>query len=485
MNRKRGFIEIGFLCLALLLIDCYAGAKDLLRESWLVPSLFFAGWMMAFIVLMPRVRIPDSLFQKESHQLLLLLLAAILPRAVWWLAGPVRIESDYGFYVRLGREFAQNGWIQPDAYLLTIAPNAGLFSAVLGLAMRLFGSEVGVAQALSMAFHGGNLFLLYAIGRKMTSSRRAFFAALVFALLPENVLYSTLPGIEAISLFTLLSGLLTVLAARERKGVAACARMFFAGVLLAFSACLRPSAWAVIAACPALLILDKRCRKSPGIMIGFFFAFLAGLAAVMLWYHHFQGWIFGGQRPTAGIGWSLYEGLDLESGGRWTEEKSRRCIEVTESFPPAEANRIFMAEAMERYAAYTFPEKILLFFRKGGALWFDSRYAVFSLEGTASFDTANAIANGSWRGVMALWIAAMLYRWKHPLSPPERQSCALPFIVILLTSAWHQAGTSIGRYHYMLIPFVLLIIILLLPAQGKRRRNIHAAEPFRTDADTD
>jgi hypothetical protein len=42
----------------------------------------------------------------------------------------------------------------------------------------------------------------------------------------------------------------------------------------------------------------------------------------------------------------------------------------------------------------------------------------------------------------------------------------MPLIIILLTVMWHEIGTSIGRYHYMLIPFVLLSAAILLP--GKR-----------------
>ena len=44
-----------------------------------------------------------------------------------------------------------------------------------------------------------------------------------------------------------------------------------------------------------------------------------------------------------------------------------------------------------------------------------------------------------------------------------RSGCVLCLVILLLTTAWHEAGTSIGRYHYMLIPFVFLLTGMLLP----------------------
>ena len=54
-----------------------------------------------------------------------------------------------------------------------------------------------------------------------------------------------------------------------------------------------------------------------------------------------------------------------------------------------------------------------------------------------------------------------------------RPAAGLAPAVILMTTAWHMAGTSIGRYHYMLIPFVLITAAMLLPGRGdgKERRD--------------
>lgn len=43
-------------------------------------------------------------------------------------------------------------------------------------------------------------------------------------------------------------------------------------------------------------------------------------------------------------------------------------------------------------------------------------------------------------------------------------------VILLATTFWHEAGTSIGRYHYMLIPFALLLAGQVSGRQGKEEK---------------
>ena len=48
--------------------------------------------------------------------------------------------------------------------------------------------------------------------------------------------------------------------------------------------------------------------------------------------------------------------------------------------------------------------------------------------------------------------------------------CAWFFI--LLTALWHEFGTSIGRYRYMMLPFIALMTAVCLPVRtGRKRRD--------------
>lgn len=477
-ERKR-VPELVFGGTALLMACFFIGEMDYCSRE--TPGLqiaeMTAGFALLILLAFPAVRLFRDRIRLRRGRLVLLLAAAIIPRVIWWTAVPPRIDSDYGLYVRLASEYAAQGTIGIDNYLLTVAPNAALYAVLLGLLMRVFGISALTAQAACMAAHVGNIFLLYGIGKKITSTRRAFLAAFLFALLPENVFYSTLPGVEAFALCTMLAGLLLVLCAEGKDVIPQALLWLGGGMLLTFSACIRPNAWAAAAAAVIWLPGRKAAAgfiRRKGLLL---LAFALGAAAVLLWHQAFRDMIFAGAKPANGIGWTLYEGLDLESGGRWTQEKSNRCIEVIGAYSPAEANRIFLDEAMARFRGYSLIEKIRLFLRKEGSLWYESRYSLFSVEGPGTvtveaFRKLNDFTAFAWAGCLAAWIRCLIYRSRHFISWEHRAGCMICLFIVLATSAWHAAATSIGRYHYMLIPFVLLMLGMMLPGRGEEKSPV-------------
>ena len=86
----------------------------------------------------------------------------------------------------------------------------------------------------------------------------------------------------------------------------------------------------------------------------------------------------------------------------------------------------------------------------------------------ADFPALNDLANLCWSGCLALLAACLLCRLRRPVRRDRRAGCLLCLIILLATTLWHEAGTSIGRYHYMLIPFVLLLACQLLPGRAVR-----------------
>ena len=493
----RGAMEILCLAMALGMIGCWAGELDQLfpRVSLpffvfliAVPGLallaFWAGNRFLGRRTFLRLRGEPSGFP-ERRRLWLLLPLAVVPRVVWWIAFPQVMDSDYSLYLRMAEHYARTGAVLTGDYVLKIAPNAALYSVLLGSLMRLFGTGAPVAQGACMVLHVGNIFLLYALGKRLISSRRAFLAAAVFALLPENVFYSTLPGNEALALGLNLLGLwmLLPLLGGEKPGAEseapekgrrpvgyAALRALAGGGVLAFSACIRPNAWVILGGA-AIWLLRSCCGRRLLPHAAALVAFTLGIAGVLLWHQGFLIRTFLEEKPAGGIGWALYEGLDLESGGKWTEQKSKRCIEVIERYDGEEADRIFYTEAMERFRSYSLGEKIRMFLRKGGSLWYESRYAVLGLTGSAHYWLLVNMAGASWFVCLMAWVYGLLCRAKAPASGSGRRCAALCAMIILPTALWHEVGSSVGRYHYMLIPFVLLMTVALFPGRTEQGRK--------------
>ena len=386
-----------------------------------------------------------------------------LPRSVFWIMFPPPIESDYAFYTGLGAQYAADGTLGSINYVTKVSPNITMYVAILGTVMRIFGSGADTSQWFCMILNCCNVFLLYAVAKRMMSPARAFVAAVLFAIIPENIFYSVLPGIEAISVFTILLGILLILSTPDKKPVIQILLILTGGVVLALSAFIRSNAWAAVAGAAVWLLL--RYRLPLRRMLAFLAALVVGIGGAWLWHQSFQRRLFPDELPAGGIGWPLYEGLDI-SGGGWTEEKSKRCYEVIENNSAVDADRIFMEEAFARFNSYTFSEKIHMFGRKGGIVWFDSGYSISWIENLSDRITASDIAETGLFICLALWLSCMVSRIWKPLAGAERAACTLCLIFILLTTLWHEFGTSISRYRYMMLPFIMLTIGICLPVKG-------------------
>ena len=467
--------EVVFLCTALLFTGFFFGELDLKGKDW--PLLYRLRDTAAFIAMITAAPFASRLLAgkraqaflsgNELRNLLLLLAMAVIPRILWQLAVPARIDSDYGLYVRMGAYYAENGKPFIDNYMLTVAPNAVTWSVFTGLLMRLFGTSGMTLVVFTGILHICNILLLYGIGRKLTNAARAFAAAAVFALLPENIFYSHTPGIEAPALFAALLGLELILEARDRKPAVCLLLCFSGGAALAFSAMIRANAYAVLIAAEIFILRQKGAERPAVRKILLFTAVIIGAGAVLLAGRGLKNSLFTGQKPAGGMGWPIYEGLDLENGGKWTPEKSERCVEVTDQYPPEEADAIFRREGLERFSKYTFGQKIRLFLRKGGAMYYETRYSLFALEGTEKELRLNRLAHYAWALCMAAFIAGLFFSGSRPPAGERRAAAGLPVTVILLTTAWHLIGTSIGRYHYMVIPFILLAAAIMLPGRSE------------------
>lgn len=484
MKRSAGRKQVQqIICLlsAVLFIVFFCGELDMQfarRGNTFEIAVTVLGFMILVVIVPLLIRNLSgnntirNCLKKDRQALLLLLVPAILPRVVWWIMVPPLIDSDYGLYVRMGQHYATYGQPELNQYMVTIAPNTVLYSVLTGTLMRLFGKTAETLIGMCIILNLANIFLLYGVCRKLTSVRRSFFAAVLFALLPENVFYSNIPGIEAPALFTILVGLFLLLSTRERNNLSMIVYGLIGSAFLAISACIRPNAWVVFAAAVPFLLFCQGTREYPlKKKVLMLLSIVLGISIIWICQNALKNELFKNEKPVSGIGWSLYEGLDLESGGQWTEEKSARCIEVIYSHTPEEADKVFFTEALERYHSYTLWEKIRLFMRKGGSLWYETRYAVFTKEGTAAANTLDHLAIIGWASCLAFMLYCMLYRWNHAVEDNTRRIAWIPLLIILLTTAWHEMGTSIGRYHYMLIPFVLMLIAVYFPEKAAKMRT--------------
>ena len=128
-----------------------------------------------------------------------------------------------------------------------------LYEAVV---LYLFRSPLAL-KLLNVLFMVGANYLLYRLGKLYLSERAALCIALIYALFPDMLFYTTVLTNQHIALFFLLLGVFLLLNATRWWELA------LAGLSLAVSDLMRPEAVIILAACLCCGVL--RCIQSPRI----------------------------------------------------------------------------------------------------------------------------------------------------------------------------------------------------------------------------
>jgi hypothetical protein len=173
------------------------------------------------------------------------LAAAVLTGALVRIAAAIALSEnlshDRDIYLALadglaeGRGYSVPGSTRPTAFRTPLYP---LLLALPGLR-----SPGGVA-ALQIALGAGTILITYALARRLgLSRRRASVAAMLVAVDPMLVLYSTQPMTEVPCAF-LVTGLLCVLVTPAGSGPVTPLRCAAVGVLMGLAALCRPTVWA-------------------------------------------------------------------------------------------------------------------------------------------------------------------------------------------------------------------------------------------------
>jgi len=399
---------------------------------------------------------------------LVLLAAFSLPRLLLLLILPHEMESDFLFYINSATEYAQ-GSFPNTPFLVGMAPNCILFIWMLGSFFKFFGCSYYAAFAFDFIFGAGSVLLLEHIAGKFLNRKMSFVVALIYALLPSHVLFAMLPSTEKVTVFALLLGEALVLWALEcKRTIPALLAALAAGAVLAVSASIRPIAPLLLAGLlVALLVREKKASPvwKQLLVLGMALVVFFGSAALL---DGFTTSLVGGTKADSSLGWALFEGLDVESGGTWLEKNSRIADEVLANYPTNELNAVFLQKTWERVSTYSLGTWVKLFMYKNMNLWLENSYSLFALyflmdQGWLEMVLFLFVAAVLIVGHL-LWMvtfAFLLLRWAKSRKG-SFYAVTVHLIPILCLMAWHSLGTSIPRYHYVVIPYLLLLTFVVL-----------------------
>lgn len=256
-------------------------------------------------------------FERASLAAVLLLAAAL---RVWYVfTVPTEPISDFGLLYSVAQDTANGdvSWTDVTEGYFSWWQYQIPFVLYEALIIKLTHSMAAL-KLLNVVWGVGTVYFTYRITAHFTSKPCATAAALLLAVYPGAITQSSVLTNQHISLFFILFGVAVLVEARSLWG------SIFAGVLLAMANLMRPEGTIIVAAvlCVVVWAFIARPTRRAGASI------LLTLAAVVGSYFAFQWlteFVLGalGYAPH-GIGnsvpeWKLVVGLDMESGGKYSD----------------------------------------------------------------------------------------------------------------------------------------------------------------------
>ena len=445
-----------------------------LREGLQSPSYLLAlaaglVWALAAFLLLRkkplRLRLP-----KKRAALLVTLFCFVL-NLLWVLV--IRIEpfSDYEQYWQVALALAAGTEI-PTAWYIAMYPHILGTASFLSVFVRLFGASVFAVTVVNVLLSCLSCLLVYALTDELADSDAAFLAALLWAVCPCKLMLNSLVFSEP--LYTCLILLfLTVFLRVDRRFSAGCGLPAalglgaLLGLLLLLINIVRPIALIlVIALVLWLLFLRGGFRDWKPWLCCLASLLLVYSLGGRLWDRQVEDRL--GMEPASIPYYNIYVGFNEATQGQWSAEDMDLLFSYLseEGVSTSEAQQRMIPHLKERLASVTdyprlFASKLIAFLGNdelGGYTYRFTREPLF-------VKLCMGICNVFYYGV---FLAALRALWLCFRSRTLSAGLVLPLFFLGLTLA-HMLVEVANRYHYSLIPSLIIFAAAGLTRPGKER----------------
>jgi hypothetical protein len=369
--------------------------------------------------------------------------AILLSRLCWVLWMPTLPVSDFEEYQGSAAQMARGVWAFP-------AYQEGGYPLLLSVLFRVWGAGPWPAKGLNIVLSIGTGLLLFEIGRHSLGPGLARTAALLFALWPAQVMFSSVLASE-LPFTALLYAALLLLLVRQKSHTRSLAVLALAGVLMGLSNAVRPAAIPVL--CISVLWLLGRPGASRTRLFGAL-ALACGFSLAFGAYLALQARLGGIPPSRSSLPINILCGSNPRSGGLWNPEDAALARALVAERGARGAILGALGVAWERVGSH--PRLLLGLLRtKFHLMWGTDNFGAFwstavvqpTRAGLALQAHARLLAAAShvfWSVVLALGALGGLYYVRGPL--PD--GGVLLFAILLGFVLLHTLLEVQARYHY-------------------------------------
>lgn len=443
------------VCAAALVLGVTQGKAYLLAFALALACVFAALW-----ILRPLCRLAAGL--GAVRMWIALTILCLVVKGVWVLLVRVPVSGDYAVFWGYAQSLAQSETIDGGRYM-ALFPHIFGYSSFLSWFIRVLGPQPMLAQTLNVALSVCSGSLLFWLGERWWGLPAGISAYLFWIICPSQTMYNSLVLSEPlyttlILLFLLLVTCLTRWSGSPRPLLLGVLWGAAAGLLLRWINGLRPIAAILLIASFLWVFLLRSDKLKDGGTRRLFLPFLAVMTAVYLvtgplWNAQITSRI--GEEPSTTPGYSVLVGFNPASGGRWNQQDSDTLFGYSGQ-PGASAQQAQVGAMEDAKARITSGEVdfIALFQQKVRTfLGSDNTCVGYSAAVLRHTELFSGACNGFYYCIVLLSLAGAVQLWRRGAG-----SAALlaPLYVLGLTAAQMLVEVA-GRYHYSLIPMLVLI----------------------------
>lgn len=372
MENLLKFMLYLFLCFLFVTVVLFIDHKPFIFSPGKVLELywyiFIALVIAATLLILKLSRIVNNISYRDNSKVLITLViltvVTITPRLIWVYLFNVNPNPnhDFGLYHVLATEIAQ-GTLGENSYIAKF-PHVIGYPTILSIFYKLFGANVVWAKLLNVLSSCGISILLYFIGRIIKGNKTGVACALIWALWPSQIFYSTLVCTEIVFMFMLLLVYFIFIYARNAVSNIRTLTLLLllCGVLTAFTNTIRPFGLLMVLAltisCVAIGIKKPFMpnRHSSILFIGvIIIGYVITSSALSTLISHTI------KQKTASfpVGFNAYVGQNYSYSGCWNEEDALEFAQIYDNSgrDVQKVHNIFLHKAIDRF----FGQKLISF----------------------------------------------------------------------------------------------------------------------------
>lgn len=419
------------------------------------PGLLLGGILVAFFCF-SRKKIIGILPLPAAADIKVILLVGFVIRLLWVIFSGNTWVSDFANYNERSISMLEGIYLPH----IEMPPGTSLITAFF---YWIFGINRYVALLPVIFASVAIIYIVYLLAQKIFGETTAKVSAILYSLCPEQILYTNLVNSEIYFAFFVLAAFWSLLASPSRRLVF---NVVLAGALLGMSQCVRPNSILFLFCAALFLVLYSKKRSlANGLRLNVVLiaSYLAVLIPLMVFnYSNFQELTINSSRY---FGWSFFLSTNPVYNGKYNDEDFhlwKERVKVSTRLPNEDesAFKSRVATEMAKERLLTSPFRFITnCFKKPYLFLNDPASFKWSLNGIKSVLLINIIfAIGLVYHRILLVLSGLSYCFMVRNSPNEkiRGFLFLTSSTILLVTLSHFFLEIQTRYHYMLMPYVII-----------------------------